>query len=117
MTPEWCRSNEKRKHVLTAHFLARFGEPAMTMPGFLSEKAGHMKIRPSTQLEADAAAVNILIGGLTGQPEIPVMRRRFSDADVMVVQGSRRIHEHHSRIGASSSTRGGTDPEVPRTAV
>lgn len=36
-------------------------------------------------MEVDAATVLTHIGGLTGQPEIPVVRRRFSDAEVMVV--------------------------------
>ena len=78
-----------------------------------------MTTRPSKQLEADATAVNILIGGLTGQPEVPhMMRRRFSDEEVMVVRGGYGIHQYHHRTGdAHEGTRGRTDPKVSRTAI
>lgn len=50
------------------------------------------------QLEAGVTAVTIRIRGLTGPPEISLMRRRILNEEVVVVRGSVGVDRHELRI-------------------
>ena len=55
---------------------------------------------------------------LTGQPEVPITRRRFSDEEVMVVHWSSSNDQRRPRIRVTGASRGGrVAREVHRAAV